>query len=71
MSEPVLGFIGLGVMGGGMCANVASKHAAPVHAFDMNPEALDAAVVSSSFAMMRASSRPRGRPRSRACQGRP
>lgn len=35
-----LGFIGLGVMGGGMCANVARKHAGPLHSFDMNPEAL-------------------------------
>lgn len=42
MSEtaPTLGFIGLGVMGGGMCANAARKHAAPLHAFDMNAEAL-------------------------------
>jgi len=40
---PILGFIGLGVMGGGMCANVAKKHGAPVHAFDMVPAALDAA----------------------------
>ncbi|HUD30251.1 MAG TPA: NAD(P)-dependent oxidoreductase [Novosphingobium sp.] len=42
MSEtaPVLGFVGLGVMGGGMCANVARKHAGALHAFDMNPEAL-------------------------------
>jgi len=44
MSEtPTLGFIGLGVMGSGMCANVAKKHGAPVHAFDMVPAALDAA----------------------------
>lgn len=38
-----LGFIGLGVMGGAMCANVAKKHGGPVHAFDMVPAALDAA----------------------------
>ncbi|MCB2080771.1 MAG: NAD(P)-dependent oxidoreductase [Novosphingobium sp.] len=38
-----LGFIGLGVMGGAMCANVAKKHGAPVHAFDMAPAALEAA----------------------------
>jgi len=44
MSDPVIGFIGLGVMGGGMCANVARKHPAPVHAFDLSAEALDAAV---------------------------
>jgi 3-hydroxyisobutyrate dehydrogenase-like beta-hydroxyacid dehydrogenase len=40
-TPPVLGFVGLGVMGGPMCCNVARKHAAPVHAFD-----LDAAAVS-------------------------
>lgn len=46
MSEnaPVLGFIGLGVMGGGMCANAVRKHAAPLHAFDMSAEALAAQV---------------------------
>lgn len=38
-----LGFIGLGVMGGAMCANVARKHGGPVHAFDMVPAALEAA----------------------------
>ena len=38
-----LGFIGLGVMGGAMCANVAKKHAGEVHAFDMVPAALEAA----------------------------
>ena len=43
-NPPVLGFIGLGVMGGGMCANVVRKHPGPVHAFDMNPDALDALV---------------------------
>ena len=35
-----LGFIGLGVMGGGMCANVVKKHAGKVFAFDMNADAL-------------------------------
>lgn len=42
MSEntPILGFIGLGVMGSGMAKNCVRKHAAPVHAFDMNPDAL-------------------------------
>ena len=38
-----LGFIGLGVMGGAMCANVAKKHRGAVHAFDMVPAALNAA----------------------------
>lgn len=42
---PVLGFIGLGVMGGGMCANAVKKHPVPLHAFDMNPEALAAQIV--------------------------
>jgi len=37
---PTLGFIGLGVMGGPMSRNVVRKHAAPVHAFDMNEAAL-------------------------------
>ena len=46
MSEnaPVLGFIGLGVMGGGMCANAVRKHGAPLYAFDMSAEALAAQV---------------------------
>lgn len=39
-NDQTLGFIGLGVMGGGMCANVVRKHGGPVRAFDMNPEAL-------------------------------
>jgi 3-hydroxyisobutyrate dehydrogenase-like beta-hydroxyacid dehydrogenase len=44
-SKPSLGFIGLGVMGGGMCANLIRKQAAPVHVFDMNPDALAAMIV--------------------------
>ena len=46
MSEPtpILGFIGLGVMGGPMCRNVVSKHPGEVWAFDMNASALDEAV---------------------------
>ena len=43
-STPTLGFIGLGVMGGGMCANLIRKQAARVHVFDMNPDALAAMV---------------------------
>jgi len=35
----VIGFIGLGVMGGPMCRNMALKHAGEVIAFDMNPDA--------------------------------
>lgn len=36
-----LGFIGLGVMGAGMCANVVRKASVPVHGTDLNREALD------------------------------
>lgn len=36
---PVIGFIGLGVMGGPMCRNMAVKHAGDVIAFDTNPQA--------------------------------
>ncbi|MDM0074738.1 NAD(P)-dependent oxidoreductase [Variovorax sp. J2P1-59] len=38
----VIGFIGLGVMGGPMCRNMALKHAGEVIAFDMNPNAFQA-----------------------------
>ncbi len=38
----VIGFIGLGVMGGPMCRNMAIKHAGDVLAYDMNPEAFQA-----------------------------
>ncbi len=48
--SPVLGFIGLGVMGGGMCANVVRKHDRPVQAFDMNAEALAAQVAHGAIA---------------------
>jgi 3-hydroxyisobutyrate dehydrogenase-like beta-hydroxyacid dehydrogenase len=37
-----LGFIGLGVMGGPMCRNLAAKHAGEVLAFDLNAAALEA-----------------------------
>ena len=40
--EPVIGFVGLGVMGGPMCRNVALKHSGPVVAFDMSPAAFAA-----------------------------
>lgn len=43
-TAPELGFIGLGVMGSGMCANAVKKHGAPLHAFDMNADALAAQV---------------------------
>jgi 3-hydroxyisobutyrate dehydrogenase-like beta-hydroxyacid dehydrogenase len=38
-AEPVIGFVGLGVMGGPMCRNVALKHNGEVVAFDMNAAA--------------------------------
>lgn len=38
-STTTIGFIGLGVMGGPMCRNVALKHAGRVIAFDMNEQA--------------------------------
>lgn len=40
MTVPVLGFIGLGVMGAGMCANLIRKQERPVRVFDLNAEAL-------------------------------
>lgn len=40
-SAAVLGFIGLGVMGGPMCKNAVKKHGAPVLAFDMAATALE------------------------------
>ena len=45
MSEqtvPVIGFVGLGVMGGPMCRNIALKHSGDVIAFDMNSAAFAA-----------------------------
>ena len=45
-----IGFIGLGAMGAGMCGNVVRKHGAPVHAFDLNPEALAAQVANGAIA---------------------
>lgn len=47
---PVLGFIGLGVMGSGMCANVVRKHEGPVHAYDMSADALQAQVAHGAIA---------------------
>lgn len=40
-SDLVIGFVGLGVMGGAMCRNVALKHSAEVLAFDTNSAAFD------------------------------
>ena len=42
MKNTVIGFVGLGVMGGPMCRNVAQKHPGAVVAFDMNPDAFQA-----------------------------
>jgi 3-hydroxyisobutyrate dehydrogenase-like beta-hydroxyacid dehydrogenase len=39
---PVIGFVGLGVMGGPMCRNVALKHNGDVLAFDLSPAAFAA-----------------------------
>jgi len=39
---PVIGFVGLGVMGGAMCRNIATKHAGEVLAFDTNSDAFAA-----------------------------
>jgi len=47
---PILGFIGLGVMGSGMCANAVRKHGAKVHVFDLNAEALAAQVAGGAVA---------------------
>jgi 3-hydroxyisobutyrate dehydrogenase-like beta-hydroxyacid dehydrogenase len=44
------GFIGLGAMGAGMCGNVVRKHGAPVHAFDLNADALAAQVGNGAIA---------------------
>ncbi|NWF47240.1 NAD(P)-dependent oxidoreductase [Hydrogenophaga sp. D2P1] len=40
-TDAVIGFVGLGVMGGAMCRNVAMKHAGDVLAFDTNPGAFE------------------------------
>ena len=50
MGAAVLGFIGLGVMGGPMCRNVLAKHGGAVWAFDMNAGALAEAVAAGGLA---------------------
>ena len=45
-----IGFIGLGVMGSAMCANLARKSSLPVHAFDTSKEALAEAVANGAKA---------------------
>src|SRR4051794_29731073 len=47
---PPIGFIGLGVIGGGMCGNVVRKHRAPGNAFDMSADALAAQVANGAVA---------------------
>lgn len=47
---PTVGFIGLGVMGGGMCANAVRKHSALIYAFDMNADALATQVAGGALA---------------------
>lgn len=44
-----LGFIGLGVMGSGMCANLRRKQGAPLHVFDMQPDAVAAQVAAGAI----------------------
>lgn len=50
MPKSPLAFIGLGVMGSGMCANLVRKHGGRVTAYDMNPEALAAQVAGGALA---------------------
>ena len=45
-----LGFIGLGVMGSGMCANLVRKAGRPVHVFDMVADAVAAQVAGGAMA---------------------
>jgi 3-hydroxyisobutyrate dehydrogenase-like beta-hydroxyacid dehydrogenase len=42
ITSSVIGFLGLGVMGGAMCRNIALKHGGDVIAFDTNPDAFAA-----------------------------
>ena len=49
-----LGFIGLGVMGGPMCANLAARHDGLVHAFDLVADAPEGAVRAASVAELAA-----------------
>lgn len=50
MNNAALGFIGLGAMGAGMAGNVIRKHGAPVHVFDLDPDALAAQVANGGMA---------------------
>jgi 3-hydroxyisobutyrate dehydrogenase-like beta-hydroxyacid dehydrogenase len=49
-SVELVAFVGLGAMGGPMCANLASKSPVPVLAYDLDSNAVEAAVSSGSVA---------------------
>jgi 3-hydroxyisobutyrate dehydrogenase-like beta-hydroxyacid dehydrogenase len=49
-SVELVAFLGLGAMGGPMCANLASKSPVPVLAYDLDSNAVEAAVSSGSVA---------------------
>jgi 3-hydroxyisobutyrate dehydrogenase-like beta-hydroxyacid dehydrogenase len=49
-TSATLGFIGLGVMGSGMCANLVRKAGRPVHVFDMVADAVAAQVANGAVA---------------------
>jgi 3-hydroxyisobutyrate dehydrogenase-like beta-hydroxyacid dehydrogenase len=50
-NQSIIGFVGLGVMGSGMCANLARRHPAPVHAYDLSAGALAEAVAAGAVAV--------------------
>lgn len=50
MDVQALGFIGLGVMGSGMCRNMVTRQPLPVHVFDMVAEAIASQVASGAVA---------------------
>ncbi|MCX7283674.1 MAG: NAD(P)-dependent oxidoreductase [Novosphingobium sp.] len=50
MSDLTIGFIGLGAMGAGMCANAVRKHAAAVHVFDLDAGAMAVQIANGAVA---------------------
>jgi len=46
----VLGFVGVGVMGAGMCRNLVNKSGLPVHAADLDPHNVEKAVAHGAIA---------------------
>ena len=50
-AHPTIGFVGLGVMGGPMCRNVATKHPGDVLAFDLSADAVAALADTEAEAM--------------------